>query len=204
MKKIIFAAAALFAFGFANAQDAKEESAGGGFANGDVFISGSVGINSSKTGDFKTNDFNITPRVGFFVADNIAIGASLGYMSTKLDDGSDDVSNSAFSVGVFGRYYATPASDFSFFAELGFDYLSYDSEFAVIDGEIFVGDSKPSEMRIGLRPGVSYFMSSNWALEASIGALEYSSYDPDGGDKTTGFGLNVDLTNVNVGLIYKF
>jgi len=205
MKKIILSAVAVFAFGFAQAQDKKESSNGGkGFTNGDIFISGSVGINSSKTGDFKTSDFNITPRVGFFVTDNIAIGASLGYMSSKIDAG-DTATNSQFSVGVFGRYYATPASDFSVFAELGVNYVSMKNEYGVdTDGSLFATDSKPNSMEIALRPGVSYFLSDHFALEASIAALSYSSYDPDGGDKTTNFGLNVDLTNVNMGLIYKF
>ena len=46
MKKIILTVAAVFAFGFANAQDKKEDS-GAGFSNGDAYISGSFGINST-------------------------------------------------------------------------------------------------------------------------------------------------------------
>ena len=98
MKKIILSAVALFAFGFANAQEATTTTGGKGFSNGDIFITGAVGFSSQKTGDFKTNTMEISPSVGFFVTENIAIGASLGYATLKLDDGSDDVANNTLSV----------------------------------------------------------------------------------------------------------
>jgi len=206
MKKIIFAAAALFAFGFANAQDAKEESAGGmGFANGDIFITGSVGFGSQTTGDAKENTFDVSPSVGFFVSDNIAIGARLGYMSTKTNSGlpgEDDATANTFSIGAFGRYYATPASQFSMFVELGANYHSTTTNSGAPGEE----DAKNNGFGIALSPGVSYFMSENWALEASIAALSYNTDKPDfdGAESTNTFGLNVNLTNINLGLIYKF
>jgi hypothetical protein len=203
MKKIILSAAALFVFGFASAQDAKESTGGKGFANGDVFVSGSVGFNSSSTGDFSSSSFNIMPKVGFFVTENIAVGGQIGYISTTadiFDDVEGDIVESktnTFSVGGFGRYYATPASDFSFFAELGINYMSTNYDLA---------DYKESGFGIALAPGVSYFISSNFALEASIAALSYSTSKPDfdGAENTNNFGLNVDLTNINLGLVYKF
>ena len=76
MKKLILTAIAVFALTFANAQD-------GGFAKGDVFLSGSFGYNSTKTGDIKNNSFEFTPRAGFFVSDNIAVGARLGFTTSN-------------------------------------------------------------------------------------------------------------------------
>ena len=132
MKKVFLTAAAIFAFGFANAQD-KKESNGEGFSNGDVFISGTAGISTSKTGDFKTNTSVFSPSVGFFVADNIAVGLSVGFQTAKVEVPGFDVTNSQTAVGVFGRYYTTPASKFSLFGQLGVNYLSYDNEF---DGDL--------------------------------------------------------------------
>jgi outer membrane protein len=200
MKKIIFAAAALFAFGFANAQDTTEESAGGkGFANGDVFISGAVSISSTSHGDEKENMFEIEPKVGFFVSDNIAVGGKIGYMSEKNEDagGNTTLDDSTLSIGVFGRYYTTPASDFSFFAQLGFDYMTTDHGDA---------DYKTNGFDIALSPGISYFVSDNWALEAQFGRLGYTTTkdDFDGAESTDTFGLGVDLRSVSIGLIYKF
>ena len=55
MKKVLLSAVALFAFGFANAQ---EGSTAAGFSQGDVFVSGGVGFSSTSAGDDKTNGFN--------------------------------------------------------------------------------------------------------------------------------------------------
>jgi outer membrane protein W len=208
MKKIILSALALFAFGFANAQDTKEATGGKGFTNGDVYVSGAVGFSSQKTGDFKNNSFTIAPSVGFFVTDNISIGGRIGYTSATGDQdvtGDGDifeVKTSTIEVGAFGRYYTTPSSDFSFFGELGVAYMSQKSELTDVDGS----DSTTNGFGIALSPGVSYFISSNFALEASIGALSYTSVKPDadGAESTNTFGLNVDLTNINLGLVYKF
>ena len=56
MKKIFLTVAAVFAFGFANAQEATTD---GGFAKGDVFVTGGFGFSSEKTGDLKTNGFEL-------------------------------------------------------------------------------------------------------------------------------------------------
>lgn len=199
MKKVIFTVAAIFAFGLANAQDTKVESTGnGGFANGDVFVSGAVGISSTKTGDNKSTSFEIAPKVGFFVSDNIAIGGKLGYTSDKAENAiADTQDRSALTVGAFGRYYMTPASDFSVFGQLAFDYSTVDNKLA---------DVQENEIGLGLGLGVSYFLSNNFAMEASWAGLGYTTNDNggDGAESTDSFGLNMDLTSINLGLVYKF
>lgn len=198
MKKIILSAAALFVFGLANAQDKTETTTGGkGFANGDVFVSGSVGFSSTSSGDVDSSTFTIAPRVGFFVSENIAIGGRLGYTSTTEFD--EDKVNT-LEVGGFGRWYATPASDFSIFAELGINYMSTSFE---PDG----GDtSKTNGFNIAVSPGISYFVANNWAIEATLGALSYetSKPDADGAESTDTFGLNLNLESIGFGVIYKF
>ncbi len=200
MKKIILSAAAVFAFGFANAQDATTTEGGKGFANGDIFITGGVGFSSESTGDIKENSFTIAPKLGFFVSENIAVGAMIGYTSIKEEDGiSEDVKTNQFEVGAFGRYYTTPASDFSFFAELGVAYATMKIE----QGD---AEAKANGFGIELAPGISYFVGSNWALEAQIGALSYNTTKPDadGAESTDTFGLNLNMTNVTIGVVYKF
>ena len=197
MKKIILTVAAVFAFGFANAQ---ESTGGKGFGSGDIFISGSVGFHSEKTGDQKYSEFTIAPKVGFFVTENIAIGGKLGFSSsTETDFPGADIKGTVLSVGAFGRFYATPASDFSFFAELGANYATMKEEQGPLEYEA-------NGFNIGLAPGVSYFVSSNFALEASIGLLSYDTTKPDfdGAESTDTFDLNLNLNNISLGLVYKF
>ena len=205
MKKIILTAMAVFAFSFANAQDKKETSEG--FAKGDVFVSGALTLSSSKTGDWKVNQFTIAPKAGYFVAENIAIGAMIGYTSIKIEDNIDSAQNTGFGVGAFGRYYFTPANKFSLFAELGVDYTSFDNEYNIdYTGDIDVYDSKSKEIGASLGAGLNYFVSSNFSIEAGVAALGFTSNDNGGGkaDKTNTFTFGGDWTAVTFGVNYKF
>lgn len=198
MKKIILTVAAVFAFGFANAQEAT--SSEGGFAQGDLFVSGSVGFGSSKTGDEKMSGVVFAPAIGYFISENIALGARLGVTSTKEEEpGQEDFKTSGFEVEAFGRYYFTPASKFSVFGELAVGVGSSKSE----QGN---NEFKSQIFGINAGVGVSYFLSNNWAIEAGWAGLGYNTDDNggDGAEKTNSFGLNVDLSSINFGLIYKF
>jgi hypothetical protein len=199
MKKLLLSAIAVMAFGFANAQDPVST----GFKQGDVFISGSVGYSSTKTGDNKNDQFTVIPRAAYFVTNNIALGAQIGYTTaTQTVDtplGSIDNDVDTFQAGVFGRYYFTPARNFSFFGQLGVGFSSTKNK---PDGG---DDTKDSGVNVGLAPGISYFVSDHIALEATWGLLGYSSYNPDGdGDNTNTFDIGVDLENINFGIVYKF
>lgn len=101
------------------------------------------------------------------------------------------------TVGAFGRYYLTPASQFSIFGELGLDYSSIDNKLA---------DVQESEIGVNLGLGLSYFVSNNWAIEATWAGLGYTTNDNggDGAEKTNSFGLGADLRAIGFGVIYKF
>jgi len=196
MKKVLLSAVALLAFGFANAQE--EEKGNGGFSKGSMFVSGAVSIDSEKTGDAKSSGFEIAPKFGYFVTENIAIGGKLGFSSVKEDNGIVDTADrSAFTVGAFGRYYMTPASQFSLFGEFGVDYTTWDNKLA---------DVQENEIGVNLGLGLSYFLNNNWAIEATWAGLGYTTNDNggDGADKTNSFGLGADLRSFGFGVIYKF
>lgn len=199
MKKIILTVAAVFAFGFANAQ---EEAKGEGFSKGDVFISGSVGFGTSKfteRNNYKEDAFTIAPKAGYFVTDNIAVGLSLGYNSSKVvaTEGAEATKVNAFSVGAFGRYYFTPASKFSVFGQLGAEYGT---------AKYKPSDLKVNAFAVELAPGINYFFNKNFAVEATWGALSYATAkaDVDGAQSSTNFNLGLNLNDIKLGLVYKF
>ncbi|CCG52724.1 Probable outer membrane protein precursor [Flavobacterium indicum GPTSA100-9 = DSM 17447] len=204
MKKVLLSAVALVAFTFANAQE--EKPAGNGFSKGDAFVSGALTLGSSKTGDFKANAFEIAPKVGYFVSENIAVGASVGYSSLKYDNGVADATNSGLALGAFGRYYFTPANQFSLFAQLGFDYNTLDSEFDANSGTVYPDTFKTKEIGLGLSAGLNYFVSSNFSIEAGVAVLGYTSNDNggNGADKTNTFAFGGDWRAVTFGVNYKF
>lgn len=194
MKKLLFmAAVAVFGLTGLNAQD---DSSTGGFENGDLYVSGSVGFNSFKAGEAKSNSFNFSPSAGYFISDNIALELGLEVGSTK---DADDDKTSSFGVNLGGRYFFTPSNQFSFTVGAA---LSFGSNKEKPDG----GDeAKSTNFGFAVSPGINYFVSDAFALRASVGALGFRSDKADGADEAaTSFGLNMDLSTVNFGLTYKF
>ena len=190
MKKVILSVAAVFAFGFANAQETVSE----GFSKGDVFINGALSFGSTKTGDSKATGFEVAPSVGYFVTENIAVGVRLGFASNKQDVVEPivgELKQTSIAAGAFGRYYFTPASKFSFFGELAAEYNNTKSELGP-------GEIKTNGFAVAVSPGISYFVSKNIALEAAFGILGYSSDKPDfdGAEKTNNFAFGLDTRDI--------
>lgn len=202
MKKLILASAVVL-FGMVSAQ----ESETAGFVKGDTFMTGAVGYSNKTTGNAKNNTFTIAPSVGYFVTPNIAIGVRGGYTNSKNTDNIANVKIEdkldTFRVGAFGRYYYTPAAKFSVFGELNADYANAKVTNTV--GNVSTS-GKANGFDIGLAPGISYFVSKNFALEATYGLVNYSSVKPDvsGADSTDNFQIGLDLNDLSLGLVYKF
>lgn len=198
MKKVLLSAVALLTIGFANAQEGATST--GGFAQGDMFISGGFGFDSGKQGDYKESEFTFSPAFGYFVSDNIAVGARLDVTSGKEEMGSSEDKMNSFGADVFGRYYMTPASQFSVFGELAVGFGNSKYEYA--GG----GEDKYKMFGVNAGVGVNYFLSNNFAIEAGWAGLGYNSMKQDvsGAEAMNTFGLNVDLSAINFGLTYKF
>lgn len=202
MKKFaVLGAVALFAG--MNAQEVETV----GFNMGDTFITGSVGFSNQTTGDIKNNTFTIAPSVGYFVNSNMAIGARVGFTSSNDKNTVATVETSdkdnTFAVGAFGRYYWMPASRFSVFGELAANYANTKNTLKA--GNVST-ESKADGFNFAFAPGINYFLSPNFAVEATWGVLNYSSVKPDvdGATATDNFSVGLDLNNIALGLVYKF
>ncbi|MFT4611274.1 MAG: outer membrane protein W [Glaciecola sp.] len=195
MKKLLLiAAVAVFGFSNVNAQD--EKTTTGGFAEGDVYVSGTVGFNSSAFGDAKSNDLTFSPSVGYFISENIALEANL-----LIGSGENvlDTKRSSFGGGLGATYFFTPSDQFSFTVGAGVNYASNKVE---PDGG---SEAKSNSFGIAVSPGLNYFVSDCFSLRASMGALSYRSEKEDGADDAaTSFGLNLDLSDIVFGIVYKF
>jgi hypothetical protein len=190
MKKVLFIAA-FAAISFTSSAQ---------FAKGDSYISGGVGFSQAKTGSASTSNYAISPNYGYFVTNNIAVGVGLGFggSTAKNAAGVKTVDASALSAGVFARYYTTPAKAFSFFGNLGVNYTSGTDK-------IPATDVKTTGFGIAIAPGISYFVSNRLAIESTIGSLGYSTSKTDvtGAVSTNNLGLNLNLSSISFGLVYK-
>ncbi len=203
MKKIILTVAAVFALTFANAQDTKESTGGAGFSNGDLYLTGTAGFSSDKTGDSKVDGFTLSPGLGYFVTDNIALEGQINFESAKTDDGAgNEQKNNGFGIGVGARYFWTPASQFSLSIGGNITYMSTKVEVTTPLGS---AEGTQKEIGFNIPLGMNYFVSDDWALTAEWGGFGYSSNDNggDGAEKTTGFNLGLDLSTISFGLLYK-
>ena len=68
-------------------------------------VGGAAGFASSKfkDADNSTTTVIIAPNLGYFIADDLALGLGVGFVSTSFNGNS----NSSFNLGPFARYYVT-------------------------------------------------------------------------------------------------
>jgi len=101
------------------------------FAKGDKFTSSSLGYSSTTQGDEKSSSFSLSPSVGYFVSSNLSLGVEVGIGSNSSELASVKTEDaSSFSFGAHANYFFTPAEKFSFFANIGFDYMSTNDKIA--------------------------------------------------------------------------
>lgn len=114
MKKIILTAAAVFAFSFANAQEAKSF----GFVKGDVTLTGNV----TSVTDGETI---LSPSLAYFVSDKISIGAGISSKSGGVGGSSTD-----FNIGLNYRVLEL-GQRFKVFAGAGLEFGDESTSFDV-------------------------------------------------------------------------
>jgi len=191
MKKIILTVAAVFALTFANAQDKKESSEG--FAKGDLYLSGTFNFSSDKdAAEVKSDNLTLSPSLGYFLTENVALVGGLDYSSTKV--GEDKTSGFGLNAGI--KYFWTPASKFS---------LSIGGELSYMTSKDDATDVKVNTIGVNVPVGLHYFVSDAFAITTSWGGLNYSSEKADttGAKAATSLGLGLNMDSISFGLIYK-
>ena len=217
---------AVAVFGFANMQ-AQEDSSTFGFEEGNIIVEGNVGFSSTKETDAatpavesKTTGFNISPKVGYFLSDDLAVGIKLGFGLSKTETGSTiDSDVSAVGAGVFARYY---------FLELGKRFKTY-TEFGLGFGttkekEPFLGTetmtTNDNAISAGLDIGANYFITENIAVtfglmdilsisstkrEITSTVANSEKLSSSGTDVSFGLGnVNNPFSNIRFGILFKF
>lgn len=163
MKKIILSLVSVFAFGYANAQEKIAEENVGQTSAGKWLIEANTNFGVAHAANtsfqFATSDsvsaYNLGLEGGYFVIDDLAIKAGLGYGGIDPDEGE---SITMFSYKIGAKYYILGMipvqADYS-----GSDIKDLDenpSYFGIQAGyAIFLGDN------VSIEPGVRYDLSLN-------------------------------------------
>jgi hypothetical protein len=183
MKKFTILAFALFATIGAYAQ----------YNQGRMLVGGSLGFSTQteKTKfdgttrtDGKWTSFSLEPQFGYFIIDNLAVGASLDLGLSKWkdeDDSDDDYSTTSIEFTPTVRYYL-PQNIF-FQGQVGFG-TSKDKY-----GSGSVDEDKYNTFSFALAAGYAYFLNDNVAIEPIIGYGSTSHKDKDSDAKYINNGL---------------
>lgn len=165
------------------------------FTNQGTFLIGgssNLGLNflsrKSKlgSGDFqdgpKTTSFNISPQLGYFIIDNLAIGGTLDFSSSKEEDDTFTYTESSVFVGPFVRYY--------------FDKLYAEGNFGVGSAKSDFGGSENKSSLSGwnIAAGYALLLSDAVALEPQIGYASVSAKNNDSDITSRNSGLFVNLS----------
>lgn len=203
MKKLILSAAALFAVVLSsNAQTDK----------GQFIVGGQVNYSSVKSdaeGAKATESFNIVPNVGYFVADNIAVGTGVGYAYAKTP-GDIVEKTQAFVVSPFGRYYVGDNAQFKFFGQLAVP-MAFGKSESAMDGDNFEKDGSLSSIGVNLSPGFAFFPTSRIGIEFALNGVSYTSTTVKDSDdnkiKGAGsetFSIGTDFFSPRIGVQFHF
>lgn len=195
MKKLLTSIFVLSAL-VANAQNVPSP-----FSKGSKYVTGKLGYTYKDLKDAKetSHKFEFAPGMGYFIADHMAVGASLKYIGSSINHKLENTkeTTNTFAVEPFARKYFSVGSQ---------SFLPY----AQLDASLGWMNRKVSNVKsdtkfvwgASLRPGFSYVLSSRVALDASIGSLGYRDNTNEiltkERGKTYSFGL--DLSDVKFGV----
>jgi hypothetical protein len=168
----------------------KAQTQSGGFLVGGGMSFSSTSFQSGA--DTQTN-FEIHPKVGYFIADNIALGLDLGYGASGGRDKA-----TTFEVGPFIRFYKPLGeSSFYFYGE----------------GNIRAGfgksaaEVKSSTVYFGVSPGIAYFFNDKFSLDFAFEGISYEVVDPNKDndrDRRNIFTFGLDSFKPTLGFYYFF
>lgn len=202
----------------------------GPMSPGRWYIGGSFGINlstekhedgSTTTDGPKTTSFNIIPSVGYVLSDKWTLGLGIGYESysvktieTNFDGDEVELTNKAGQFVVMPRvgYYTQLTNNLYCmpYFYIGFGFGSSKNEF-LSGNEVLSVDGKISSFEVGIAPSLKYFFSNYWAISLAYGSLYYQSLtstpdneNSDHKNKTANYGLDLNLSSINLGLYYFF
>jgi outer membrane protein len=171
--------------------------------SGNMMLGGGFEYRStSNQASNDANDFYVYPSFGYFLSDNLALGATLSIGSEHSGTGNFRTVGTSFGFGPFVRYYLpTSNENFRFFGEGEFLYFTGKDEFS--GGNVV----KYNQTSFLLKPGAAYFFNEHWALEFEVTLFGITTGDPNtdiANDKSTAIQFGLETLSPSLGFRYHF
>lgn len=189
MKKLVIVMLCLFTAASLKAQT----------ESGNIFVGGGFGINNNKTetvdgnatvGYNRSTTISVRPQVGFFIADNFAIGASVVYSNNVNENIDEDLNkNNDLQFSPFARYYIPMTEQFSIYGQGAFGIGFRNSEIVVNNTTTDTGDGLITSF--GLSGGLAFFPTEKINVNLGLNILSFSAVN------TSIPNSNVENTNTN-------
>jgi outer membrane protein len=88
-------------------------------SHGNMMVGGALSFSTTSyqgNSDLGNSSTTFSPGFGYFVIDNLAVGANIGFSGSTNDTGGTKTERTSFSFGPFARYYKfTSNENFAFF-----------------------------------------------------------------------------------------
>jgi len=147
--------------------------------------------------------FNITPSIGYFLANNFTLGIGMDYTYNSIERPNEEkASDSDLLFGPFARYYVPLDNNMAFFIEGTMGFGSSDEESNIGDVS---QDISNNVFAVGIGPGFTIFSENGIGIEAQ---LKYNYAESDADFEFEGDDVNVNtITNqidFSVGVYFYF
>ncbi|SMG40560.1 hypothetical protein [Sphingobacterium psychroaquaticum] len=171
---------------------------------GKWFIMGEAGYGTQSDGNVK--NYSVLPVVGTFVAPTTVVGLGVGYLGSEDKTGvlADVVKSNAFIAQPLVRKYWGVADNFFIFGQAAVP-VTFGKGTTEDNGTKV--EQKFTGYGIQLSPGIDYFLSSKFSIEASFGLAGWTAVKPKDGETSNDFniGINSGFQNgLKFGLKYIF
>jgi hypothetical protein len=211
MKNKLFIMAMLCAIAFStNAQTEK----------GKFLLGGAVNFSTSNQdnqAEGRKTSFGLSPRIGYLVSDNWAVGTALNFSVSKTkgtinDDNTIDMGSqyTYYGIAPFVRHYAKIADNFKFFGDLHVEAAFGKEKNVDEQGKSGSTKSKINTYSTGISPGLAFFPAKKWAIEFSFPLVSYFSQKikPEMAGETPfkydAFTFGFSSFNPSIGVNYHF
>ncbi len=211
MKKYLFITITLFTITSAYSQTDSTKTNNSQTAKGKKFIGGMLNNltwkhTSTSNGNINQLGLQIVPDFGYFIKDDFAIGANLNIGIYNTHSNNLDINSTSYGIGGFARYYKKITDKFLFFANAGVSYAYGTGRW----GSSNINEQvRSNTLSFAISPGLVYFISPKFGLEASFGNLHYTHTSSENitlaqKRQSSDFGPSFNLATFFFGLNYYF
>lgn len=178
---------------------AQEEDSSYGFIKDDVYISGSLFYEEQNSDGFEGSSFSFSPEIAYFVSGDFSLRAALLFGKTNFENFFQEGTAKSFGVSLGADYYTSPKERLSFVFGADFSYLTQNR--TSNNNEL----PELTVLAFTFSPGINYFVSKSVALRAKLGAFSFrsSKQDTNNAESDNSFNINMNLSNINLGIVFK-